>query len=130
MPIRASHLRRACLALVCAASLLDVASAAAGAPQITLTGHPQAITRARTTTIPFRAHGHPTSVTCSLDGGRARACRGPARLGHLGYGPHRLRVRAVNAHGSVTVTIHWTVLQTPPSAVESTPVEVPPPALP
>jgi hypothetical protein len=99
----------------------------AQAPQIRLTGHPRARTKNRTTVIPFWAHGHPTSVTCRLDSAPARPCRSPARLQHLAYGPHRLRLHAANAFGWVTLTIRWTVLRTPPSTVVSTPVEVSPP---
>lgn len=104
-------------------------ASAAQAPMITLTGHPRARTHARTTTIPFRAHGHPRAVSCRLDGGAAYPCRGPARLRSLAYGPHRLRVHAVNAFGWVTVTIRWTVLRLPRSTVVSTPVSVSPPEL-
>ena len=96
---------------------------------ISLTGHPRARTKGRTTVIPFWAHGHPTSVTCRLDAGEAKGCTSPARLKHLSYGPHRLRLHAVNARGSVTVTVSWTVLRNPPSEVVSTPVEVSPPEL-
>jgi hypothetical protein len=99
------------------------------APMITLTGHALARTHARTTTIPFWAHGHPRAVGCRLDGGAVYPCRGPARLRSLSYGPHRLRVHAVNAFGTVTVTIRWTVLRTPLSTVVSTPVYVSPPEL-
>jgi hypothetical protein len=105
------------------------ATARSQAPMITLTGHPRARTHARTTTIPFWAHGHPQSVSCRLDGGVAHPCRGPARMSSLSYGPHRLRVHAVNRRGSVTVTIYWTVLHLPPSVVASTPVYVAPPAI-
>ena len=69
-------------------------------------------------------------MSCRLDGGRARPCRGPARLRSLAYGPHRLRVHAANRFGSVTVTIEWTVLRLPRSVVESTPVDVSPAQLP
>lgn len=106
-----------------------MASVRATAPMITLTGHPRASTNDRTTTIPFWAHGHPRSVSCRLDGGKATPCTGPARLRNLSYGPHRLRVHAVNRHGSVTVTIRWTVLEQPGSTVISTPVEVVPPVI-
>jgi hypothetical protein len=103
-----------------------VASARAQAPMITLTGHPLARTHAQTTTIPFRAHGHPRAVSCRLDGGAAYPCQGPALLRSLAYGPHRLRVHAVNAFGTVTVTIRWAVLRLPLSTVVSTPVYVSP----
>jgi hypothetical protein len=106
-----------------------VAIVRAQAPQITLTGHPRARTRGRTTVIPFRAHGHPGSVSCRLDGGRVRACRSPVRLRALDVGPHRLRLHAANRFGSVTITILWTVLESTTSTVVSTPVEVSPPEL-
>jgi hypothetical protein len=99
------------------------------APQITLTGHPRARTRGRTTVIPFQAHGQPGSVSCRLDGGRVRACRSPVRLRALRVGPHRLQLRAANRFGSVTITILWTVPETARSPVVSTPVAVSPPEL-
>lgn len=79
--------------------------------------------------IPFWAHGHPSSVSCRLDGGHARACRSPVRLHALADGPHRLRLHALNRLGSVTVTIFWTVPETRTTVV-STPVDVSPPELP
>jgi hypothetical protein len=79
--------------------------------------------------IPFWAHGHPSSVSCRLDGGHVRACRSPVRLHALADGPHRLRLHASNRFGSVTVTILWTLPATRTTVV-STPVEVSPPGLP
>jgi hypothetical protein len=106
-----------------------VAAARVSAPMITLTGHPRAITRGRTTTIPFWAHGHPSSVSCRLDGGRAHPCQSPLRMAALAYGPHRVRVHVANARGDATVTIRWTVLQQAAWKVVSTPVDVDPPGL-
>jgi hypothetical protein len=79
--------------------------------------------------IPFWAHGHPSAVSCRLDGGRVRACRSPVRLHALADGPHRLRLHAFNRFGSVTITILWTLPETRTTVV-STPVEVSPPELP
>ena len=79
--------------------------------------------------IPFRAHGQPGPVSCRLDGGRVRVCRSPVRLRALDVGPHRLRLHAANRFGSVTITVLWTVPETPGSTVVSTPVEVSPPEL-
>jgi hypothetical protein len=142
LPILIPHIRRACLALACLLPVLAGSSAASAsgdphpvltlrstAPMITLTGHPRARTKGRTTTIPFWAHGHPRSVSCRLDGGQVKPCTSPARLRRLSYGRHHLRVHAVNARGSVTVTISWTVLHIPAWKVVSTPVEVSPPEL-
>jgi hypothetical protein len=100
------------------------AIARAKAPMISLTGHPRARTRGRTTTIPFWPHRHARRVTCRLDNGRSYPCRSPARLRSLGYGRHRLRVHAENAFGSITLTIRWSVLRQPPSQTVSTPVSV------
>jgi hypothetical protein len=141
LPIRAPHLHVACVALACALPALacgsgsasarvdptPTATARAKAPRIELTGHPRARTRGHTTTIPFWPHRHARHVTCRLDAGPVLPCRSPARLRSLAYGPHRLRVHAENAFGSVTLTVRFTVLRQPPAQTVSTPVDVSPP---
>ena len=68
-------------------------------------------------TLPTAARFHVsaapgTTLECSVDGGRYRACPDAMTLRSLGYGPHVLKVRQIDEAGNVSTpaVYRWTVL--------------------
>lgn len=60
--------------------------------------------RRRSATMIFRASEPGALFSCKLDNGRSRRCTSPRTYGALAFGPHTVRVRAIDAAGNADPT--------------------------
>jgi len=109
------------IAVVAAALVVTAAPPAGAAPSVAVTQAPPATTSTTNATISFRVSGFtPSSITCSLDGARARPCTSPVSYANLRAGAHSLRIVARRGRQSASTVVRWTVTAAPAPSVSIT----------
>jgi len=114
--------RRALGIAVVAASLVASSATPVGAaPSVAVTQAPPATTSATSATISFHVSSfRPASITCALDGARARPCRSPVSYTRLRTGAHSLRIVAQRGRLAASTVVRWTVAAAPAPTVAIT----------